>query len=123
MPYLFETEEHAALRTQIRRFCEAEIAPHGERWEEDEEFPVELYRKAGDAGLLPIGYPEDCGGSGGDVTHVLVASDEMILAGKSVGTCVGLGSHGIALPPIVARGTAEQKQRFVVPTLKGEKVS
>ncbi len=47
----------------------------------------------------------------------------MVLQGHSVGTCVGLNSHGIALPPIVRLGTAEQKQRFVAPVLAGEKVS
>ena len=47
----------------------------------------------------------------------------MVLAGKSVGTCAGLGSHGIALPPIVSFGTEEQKQRFVVPVLRGDKIA
>ena len=50
--------------------------------------------------FLAIGYPEALGGNGGDLTHVLVAAEEMVLAGKSVGTLVGLGSLGIALPPI-----------------------
>jgi acyl-CoA dehydrogenase len=47
----------------------------------------------------------------------------MVLAGTSVGTCVGLGSHGIALPPIVRFGTAAQKERFVRPVLEGKKIS
>jgi acyl-CoA dehydrogenase len=123
MTYLFETEEHTALRAQVRRWAQTEIAPHADRWEEDEEFPVELYRRAGAAGILGTGYPEALGGGGGDVTHVTVAAEEMILAGKSVGTTVGLGSHGIALPPIVHSGTDEQRQRFVAPVLRGEKIS
>ena len=52
-----------------------------------------------------------------------VAAEEMVLGGKSVGTCVGLGSHGIALPPIVKFGTDAQKERYVRPTLTGEKIS
>jgi acyl-CoA dehydrogenase len=123
MTYLFETEEHKALRAQIRRFAAAEIAPRGAQWEEDEEFPVELYRKAADAGVLGVGYPEALGGSGGDLGHVLVASEELILAGRSVGTAVGLGSLGIALPMIVRFGTDEQKARFVAPTLRGETIA
>ena len=123
MPYLFETDDHAALRAQVRRFAAERIAPHAARWEEDEEFPVELYRAAGDAGLLGIGYPEALGGAGGDLGHVLAASDELILAGQSVGTAVGLGSHGIALPMIVRFGTAEQQRRFVAPVLTGEKIA
>jgi acyl-CoA dehydrogenase len=120
--YLFETEEHATLRAQIRRFAEAEIAPHAHAWEEAGEFPRELYRRAAGAGLLGISYPEEVGGGGGDLTHALVAAEEMVLAGRSVGTCVGLGSHGIALPPILRFGTPEQRERFVRPALRGEKI-
>jgi len=123
MTYLFETDEHAALRQQIRRWASAEMAPHAAEWEENEEFPVELYAKAGAAGILGTGYPESMGGSGGDVGHVVVASEEMILAGKTVGATVGLGSHGIALPPIVKLGSATQQERFVRPVLEGKKIS
>lgn len=121
--YLFETEEHAELRRNARRFAETRVAPHADAWEEAEEFPRALYAEASRAGVLGIGYPEELGGSGGDITHALVASEEVVLAGHSVGTCVGLGSHGIALPPIVRFGTAAQKERFVRPVLAGEHVS
>ena len=121
--YLFETEEHAALRAQARRFAERAIAPHGAAWEEDEEFPVELYRAAADAGITGIGYPEELGGTGGDLGHVLAVADELILRGKSVGTAVGLGSHMIALPMIARFGTDEQKRRFVAPCLRGETIA
>ena len=123
MTYLFETAEHAQLRQNIRRWATEHIAPHGAEWEEAEEFPVELYARAGADGMLGTGYPESVGGAGGDVTHVVVAAEEMILAGKSVGTTVGLGSHGIALPPIVKVGSAEQHERFVRPVLEGRKIS
>jgi acyl-CoA dehydrogenase len=123
MTYLFETEEHAQLRDNVRRFSQKHIAPFAEAWEEACEFPRELYATAAEAGLFGVSYPVEDGGSGGDVTHALVASEEMVLHGRSVGTCVGLGSHGIALPPIVRLGTPEQKKRFVEPVLRGEKVS
>ncbi|WP_146649215.1 acyl-CoA dehydrogenase family protein [Labilithrix luteola] len=123
MPYLFETDEHTQLRETARRFSQKHIAPHAHAWEEANEFPRELYREAAEAGLLGVSYPEDYGGAGGDITHALVASEEMVLAGRSVGTCVGLGSHGIALPPIVRLGSDEQKARFVTPVLRGEKIS
>lgn len=123
MTYLFETEEHAQLRDTVRRFAQKHIAPHARAWEEAGEFPRELYRHAAEVGLLGVSYPEEDGGGGGDVTHALVASEEMVLAGHSVGTCVGLGSHGIALPPIFRLGTPEQKRRFCAPVLRGEKIS
>ncbi len=121
--YFFENEEHKALRQQVRRFAEREIAPFGAAWEHAGEFPRELYRTAAEAGLHGIGYPEAVGGTGGDFTHALVAGEQMVLSGKSVGTVVGLGSHGIAVPPLLKFGTAEQQQRFVAPVLRGEQVS
>ena len=121
--YLFEEQEHQTLREQIRRFAAQEIAPHAHAYDEAESFPVELYKRAAEAGLLGIGYPEALGGGGGDVSHILVASEEMVLAGKSVGVTVGLGSHGIGIPPILAFGTPEQKEKFVRPVLAGEKIS
>ena len=121
--YLFETDEHRALREQVRRFAAAAIAPHAHAWEEANEFPRELYQQSAKAGFLGTGYSEEVGGDGGDLSHVLVAAEEMVVAGKSVGTCVGLGSHGIALPPIIKFGTDAQKERYVRPTLTGEKVS
>ena len=123
MAYLFETDEHAAIRATARRFAEHQIAPHGAAWEEDEEFPVALYAKAAAAGITGIGYPEALGGQGGDISHILVACEELILAGRSVGTVVGLGTHGIALPPIVRFGTPEQQARFVRPCLVDGKIS
>src|SRR5579862_224986 len=123
MAYLFETEEHAAIRATARRFAQTHIAARGAEWEEAEEFPIELYRTAAAAGVFGIGYPEAVGGQGGDLSHVLVAGEELILAGRSVGTVAGLGTHGIALPPIVRFGTPEQHRRFVTPCLRDGKIS
>jgi acyl-CoA dehydrogenase len=123
MPYLFETDEHSQLRRNVARFASTRIAPHAHAWEEACEFPRALYADAAAAGLLGVSYPEEDGGTGGDITHALAAGEEMILSGRSVGTCVGLNSHGIALPPIVRLGTPEQKRRFVAPVLRGEKIA
>ncbi len=121
--YLFEIAEHEALREQVGRFARKEIAPHAHEWDEANEFPRDLYRRAAEAGVLGIGYPEAVGGSGGDLGHALAAGDELIVAGLSVGTAVGLGTHGIAIPPIIRFGTPEQIDRFVRPVLRGEKIA
>jgi acyl-CoA dehydrogenase len=120
---LHETAEHAALREQVRRFAKREIAPNARAWDEAEEFPRDLYRKAAESGLTGVGYPEAYGGAGGDLTHVLAAADELILAGTSPGVAAGLGSHRIALPPILAVGTEAQKRRFLPRVLSGEHVA
>ena len=123
LPPLHETAEHAQLRAQVRRFATAEIAPHATAWEEANEFPRELYARAAEGGMMGIGYPEEAGGAGGDLSFVLAAADELVLAGRSVGVAAGLGSHRIALPPIISFGTTEQKQRFIPPVLRGEKIA
>jgi len=119
----YETAEHAQLRAEARRFALREIAPFARQWDEACEFPTELYRKVAEAGLMGIGYPEAYGGAGGDLSHVLAAGEEMLLAGQSPGVVAGLGSHRIALPPILFFGTEAQKQRFVPPVLRGEKIA
>ncbi|MDH3844973.1 MAG: acyl-CoA dehydrogenase family protein, partial [Myxococcales bacterium] len=63
--YLYEREEHTALREQIRRFAAAEIAPHALAWEEANEFPRALYKRAAAVGYLGVNYPVEWGGSGG----------------------------------------------------------
>jgi len=121
--YFFETEEHRALREQVRRFAREHVAPHAHAWDEQEEFPRSLYEAAAKAGITGIGYPEAYGGTGGDFSHMMVASEELILSGHSVGFAVGVGSHAIALPPILKLGTEAQKQRFVRPVMEGKAVA
>lgn len=121
--YFFETEEHHAIRASARRFAVAHLRDHGAAWEEAEEFPLELYARAAQAGIAGIGYPEALGGQGGDLSHLLVAADELIMSGQTVGTVVGLGSHGIALPPIVKFGSAAQQAQFVTPCLRDGRVA
>jgi acyl-CoA dehydrogenase len=123
MTYLFETDEHATLRASVRRWAATHIAPHAAEWEENEDFPVSLYARAGADGMLGVGYPEEVGGGGGDVTMALVAAEELVMAGRSVGTIASLGSHAIALPPILHHGTPAQKAQFVRPVLEGRAIA
>jgi len=116
------TDEHEQLREQVRRFVDREIAPHIEAWEEADEFPRELYRKAGDAGLLGIGFPEEYGGTPADPFHRIVVTEELARPGSG-GLVAGLGSHGIGLPPIVALGDEALKKRVLPPVLAGEKIA
>ena len=116
------TEEHQIFRTSVRKFVEREIKPHIDRWEDEELFPIELYGKMADAGLLGIGYPEAYGGVPCDKFMHIAFTEEMIRSG-SVGLVSGLGSHSIAMPPVLNLGTEEQKQRFLVPVLAGKKIA
>lgn len=119
----FYTEEHDAFRAQVRRFVEKECAPNIEKWEAAEELPRELHRKAAQAGILGIGYPEDCGGlEVSDPFYAIVLTEELCRAGSG-GLIASLMSHGIATPPVAKAGTPEQKQRFARPVLAGEKIA
>jgi len=115
-------EIHNMARATVRAFVDRDIRPHVDDWEEDGDFPTELYRKAAEAGILGIGYPEEYGGSGGD-TFVKIAAVEELVRSGSAGLAAGLGSLDIALPPILSIGSAEQKGRFIGPVLKGEKIA
>jgi acyl-CoA dehydrogenase len=119
----FYNEDHEALRQQVRRFVEKEIAPFVDRWEAAEELPRELYRKAAEAGILNIGYPEAYGGiEVPDPFYMIVMTEELARPGSG-GVIASLMSLGIGTPPVAHVGTHEQKMRFVAPVLRGEKIS
>jgi len=116
------SEEDRMIRATARKFAEREIAPHAHEWEEAEDFPRELYKRAGDAGIMGIGFPENAGGVGGGAMAQIMAI-EGLLRGGSTGVAVGLFSAGIALPPLINAGNPQHIERFVKPTLAGDKVA
>ncbi len=115
----FLSEAHRMIRQTATRFAGTEIRPHAEEWEEAGEFPRELYIKAAEAGLLGVGFDEQIGGSGGgSMSAVMVI--EGLMQGTSMGIAAGLGSLGIALPPIAQSGDDELIDEFARPALAGE---
>lgn len=120
--HVYFGETHNIVRQSVRKFVDREIKPFVDDWEEEGRFPLELYKKAGEAGILGIGYPEAYGGSAGDIFVKIAAVEELMRCG-SAGIAAGLGSLDISIPPILALGNEEQKMRFVPSVLKGERVS
>lgn len=119
----FYTEQHEAFRAQVRRFVERDCLPHIEQWEEAGELPRALHRKAAEAGVLGLGFPEEYGGiETPDAFYSIVLVEELARAGAG-GLIAGLLSHGIASPPVAKAGTHEQKQRFLAPVLAGDKIA
>src|SRR5215211_5791984 len=113
-------DEHEELRESVRRFVSAEIALHVDEWEEAREFPRELFRRCGELGFLGLKFPERYGGQGGDVLHDAVWIEELSRAGGSGGVAAGLNAHAqIAMPPVFNFGTPEQRERWIVPGIKG----
>jgi acyl-CoA dehydrogenase len=106
----------------VRRFVEREVVPGLTDWERAGEVPRALHESAGAAGLLGIGYAEAVGGSGGDLLDVVVLTEELIQAGGSSGLIAALLTHGIAVPHMVASADPGLIERFVRPTLAGQRI-
>ncbi len=118
----FFTEEHAIFREQVRNFVNKEIVPHIDQWEEEGLFPKSLYRRMGELGFLGIRYPEKYGGSNGDIWMTVAFCEEMCRC-RAMGLPMSVLVHTDMSSTHIARyGTEEQRQQYLVPMIKGEKV-
>ncbi len=116
-------EEHQSFRSTVRSFAERELAPHAEEWEKDELFPNWVFKRAGELGILNAHYPEDVGGAGGDFWFSVAKSEELPrcqMAGVTMGLLV---QADMATPVIGDLGTREQKEEFLTPAIRGEKIA
>lgn len=119
---VWTTPERLALRATVRGFVNQEILPHLTQWERDGEIPRELHHKAGALGLLGASAPESAGGEGGDAVDSIVICEEMHQAGASGGLFASLFTCGIAVPHLIAAGDEAQIEKWVKPTLRGDKI-
>ncbi len=117
------TEEHDLFRKTCRSFAEKELAPHAEEWERDEIFPAEVFKRAGQLGILGAHYPEDCGGAGGDYWFSIAKSEELVRSSLAGVTMALLVQSDMATPCIGELGTREQKDEFLVPALRGDRIA
>jgi acyl-CoA dehydrogenase len=118
----FYTEEHEAFRATVRRFVDKEIAPFATQWDEAGEFPRSLYARAGELGLLGLGFPEEYGGVAGDRFMWIVLTQELARCGAG-GISAGLFSHSIGAPPIARAALPAVKARVLPEILAGRKIS
>src|SRR5512132_1034346 len=115
------TDEHEALRESIRSFAVKELAPHAEEWEETT-FPDSVFARMGELGFLGLDKPETYGGQGGDYYSSLVLAEELVHA-HSGGLAMGVAVQtDMAMPPILAFGSEDQKQQWLVPAIRGEAI-
>jgi acyl-CoA dehydrogenase len=130
----FETPERRALRDLVADFTAREIAPGLPEWESQGRLPRDLHRRAAAAGILGIGFPEEVGGSGGDLVDVVVMTEALLEAGGSGGVIAGLFSHGIVMPHAVDEATRRRSRgdvagaedlvsRVIAPVLGGEAIA
>lgn len=119
--YFQTNEAHEALRAKVREFAETEVKPIAFTLDQNSEFPTEAIDKFGKMGLMGIPYPKEYGGAGLDVLSYAIAVEE--LSRVDGGTGVILSAHvSLGTYPIAAFGTEEQKQKYLIPMAKGEKI-
>jgi acyl-CoA dehydrogenase len=112
--------ELESFRDAVRRFIASEIAPHGERWRQQQHVDRELWNKAGEMGLLAADIPEEYGGSGGDFAHMAIIFEELGYAGDMA---FGLHVHAIVAHYLLNQGTEEQKRHYLPKLASGEMIA
>lgn len=117
------TEEHDMFRKAVRDYCEKELAPNAEEWEAQRLFPRQVFEDMGKLGFLGGRYPEEVGGAGGDAWYTAVFAEELPRSGMAGLAMALLVQSDMATPIINEVGSDEQKEEFLVPAIKGEKIA
>lgn len=107
------TPEQEALREMVRKFSANEIRPRAAEWDRDGVFPLELFRKAFDLGLMTGFIPEIHGGQGLTMLDTCILEEE--ISWGCCGVATSMNTNALALGPILLAGTVEQKRLFVEP--------
>ena len=115
------TDEQKAIQSLCREFAREEVAPQAERNDREERFPYELVKKMGELGLMGLPFPEKYGGAGADTISYALAVMEIARADAS--TAITLAAHvSLGASPFFLFGTERQKEEFLVPLARGEKL-
>lgn len=114
------TQEHEDFRLMARRFFETEVKPFHEEWEKEGIVPREVWKKAGDAGLLCPDVPVEFGGSGADWLYNVVIIEESTRVGNT-GFFISLHNDIIA-PYVLEYASDEQKKRWLPGCISGDKI-
>ena len=115
------TEEHLIFQETIRNFALKEIAPLVDEAEEKNVFPQQLFKKLGDMGFLCPRYPVELGGGGGDKLMECIMAEELNRVNAGIAASL-MVQGGLATAPIYRFGSDEQKEKFLVPATRGEKI-
>jgi alkylation response protein AidB-like acyl-CoA dehydrogenase len=115
------TEEQELIRATAREFARARLAPYSAEWEHNATFPREALRAMGKLGLMGMTVPPEWGGAGADYVAYALALEE-IAAGDGATSTVMSGHNSVGCMPILAYGTAAQKERYLRPMAQGEKL-
>ena len=115
------SEEQKLIRKMARDFAEKEVKPIAQEVDKEHKFPMENFRKMGELGFFGLPFPEEYGGMGGDSVSYAIALEEISRACGSTGITF-VAQTSLAASPIYLFGNEEQKQKYLVPLAKGEKI-
>lgn len=111
-------DHHDQFRVQVRRFVEREIAPYHSVWEKQGVVPRDVWRKAGNAGMLCCSVAEEYGGPGGDFIHEAIVVQELMRVNA---TGPGFPVHSMVVAPYINKfGSEEQKKKWLPKMASGE---
>jgi alkylation response protein AidB-like acyl-CoA dehydrogenase len=113
------SEHHRLLRQSVRDFARAEIAPHAQRWDKEERFPMDLVPKLAAMGLLGIRIPEEYGGSGMDTTSYAICVEEVARVDGSIALTVA-SHNGLGTGHVLSFGSEYLKSRYLPRATTGE---
>jgi len=115
------TEEQRMFRRMVREFAENEIRPRAEQIDASDEFPLDIFHRMGQLGLLGLPFPPEYGGSGADYHSMVIALEEIARVSGSM--AITLDAHtSLCCEPIHRFGTEEQKHKYLVPLARGESI-
>jgi alkylation response protein AidB-like acyl-CoA dehydrogenase len=113
------SEHHHLLRRSVREFARSEIAPHAQRWDKEERFPIEIVPKLAQMGLLGVRIPEQYGGSGMDMTAYAICVEEVARVDGSLALTVA-SHNGLGTGHVLAFGSEAQKAKYLPKAAAGE---
>jgi alkylation response protein AidB-like acyl-CoA dehydrogenase len=114
-------EDQQQVKMSVREFAEGEIAPHVREWDEAQHFPVELLPKLAAQGLMGVIFPEEYGGAGMGYVEYVTIIEELSRVDGSVGISVA-AHNSLCSNHVFMFGSEEQRQKFLVPLARGEKL-
>ncbi|WP_049968428.1 acyl-CoA dehydrogenase family protein [Haloferax prahovense] len=114
------SDEQRAIREEVRRFAENEVAPVAGEYDEAETYPAEVVRKASEMGLTGAHFPVEYGGVGYSSLENALVTEELFAVDPGIGLCIT--SAGFGAEAIISFGTDDQKERFLPPITEGESV-
>lgn len=116
------TEEQDMLRKMVRQFVDKEIMPYIGEWDAKGHVDVDIYQRLADLNLMGVCIPEEYGGSGMDYNALAIVCEELERGDTAFRTAVSVHT-GLNSMTLLQWGTEEQKQKYLVPQAKGEKIA